>query len=260
MEAQQWRWTGNMREQAMMREDERDRVARQGMQAWARLKKGKSWTDWLQVGEALQVGREWAMHQAGVNKPEGKGYNTAFSEWLTKYKLDDMDKGDRSRLFSVMDNLPAIDEWRQTLTLTQKLALNHPQAVLRKWKAFMKPEERDEHGQPRPTLRDSVVNLSEENMTLKREVADLKAHIADLEAARETEPQASTAKAVDAREKWKAFAELMPHLTEQLNRMNRSERLNALIDLAEPFPEVNRSARTRSSATTTERSSISSSN
>jgi hypothetical protein len=113
----------------MMREDERDRVARQGMQAGARLKKGKSWTDWLQVGEALQVGREWAMNQAGTNKPEGKGYNTAFGEWLVKYKLDDMDKGDRSRLFSVMDNLPAIEEWRQQLTLTQKLALNHPQAV-----------------------------------------------------------------------------------------------------------------------------------
>jgi hypothetical protein len=169
----------------MMREDERDRVARQGMQAWARLKKGKSWTDWLQVGEALQVGREWAMHQAGVNKPEGKGYNTAFGEWLTKYKLDDMDKGDRSRLFSVMDNLPAIEEWRQRLTLTEKLALNHPQAVLRRWKAFIEP------GKPKsdkPTLRDGVVSLSEENEALKGERDALKAHVTELEAARDASP------------------------------------------------------------------------
>jgi hypothetical protein len=171
-----------MRDQAMMREDERDRVARQGMQAWARLKKGKSWSDWLAVGEAMQVGREWAMHQAGVNRPEGKGYNMAFGEWLAKYKLDDMDKGDRSRLFSVMDNLPAIEEWRQRLTLTEKLALNHPQAVLRKWKAFIEPEKPKSD---KPTLRDENIRLDEENATLKLQIAEL-------EAARETAPGAVT--------------------------------------------------------------------
>jgi hypothetical protein len=89
-----------------MREEERDRVARQGTEAWRRLKKEKNWNDWLKVGEALQVGREWAMNQAGTNQPQGKAYNMAFGEWLQRYKLDDMDKGDRSRLFSVMDNLP----------------------------------------------------------------------------------------------------------------------------------------------------------
>lgn len=157
-----------------MREDERDRVARQGTLAWARLKKGKSWTDWLQVGEALQVGREWAMNQASTNQPEGKAYNVAFGEWLAKYKLDDMDKGDRSRLFAVMDNLPAIDEWRLTLTLTERLKLNHPQAVLRKWKSFVEPEKPKSD---KPTLRDSVIDLSEENERLK-------AHIAELEAGR----------------------------------------------------------------------------
>jgi hypothetical protein len=164
-----------------MREDERNRVCRQGTQAWQRLKREKSWGDWLKVGEALLVGREWAMNQVGTNQPKGKGYNTAFSEWLTKYKLDDMDKGDCSRLFEVMDNLPQIDEWRQTLTLTDQLKLNHPNSVLRRWKAFMKPEPRPEPGaepKPTPTLKDSVALLSEEN-------AALKSHIAELEAARD---------------------------------------------------------------------------
>jgi hypothetical protein len=170
-----------------MREDERDRVCRQGTEAWRRLKKEKSWGDWLKVGEALQVGREWAMNQAGANRPWGKGYNTAFGEWLMKYKLDDMDKGDRSRLFDVMDNLPQIEEWRQTLAMTERLRLNHPNAVLRKCKAFMKPEPRPEDGEPpKPTLRDSVANPSEESAAKDREIADLKAHIAELEAARDT--------------------------------------------------------------------------
>jgi hypothetical protein len=161
-----------------MREDEFDRVSRQGTEAWRRLKKDKNYNDWLKVGEALQVGREWAMHQAGVNKPEGKGYNVAFGEYLMKYKIDDMDQGDRSRLFSVMDNLPAIEEWRRTLTLTERMKLNHPNAVLRKWKAHIEPE-KPKSG--KPTLRDSVITLEEEN-------AALKAHIDELEAARNAEP------------------------------------------------------------------------
>ena len=167
-----------------MHEAELDRVVRQGTEAWRRLKKDKNYGDWIKVGEAHQVGREWAMHQAGSNKPEGKAYNTAFGEWLTRYKFDDMDKGNRSRLFELMENLPQIEEWRRTLPLSERLKLNHPNAVLRKWKAFMKPEPRDAHGEPKPTLRDSVVNLSEEVTKRDREIVDLKSHIEELEAAR----------------------------------------------------------------------------
>src|SRR5215471_3005212 len=115
----------------------------------------------------------------------------AFGEWLQRYKLDDMDKGDRSRLFQVMDNLGQIEEWRKTLTLTERLKLNHPNAVLRKWKAHMAPEPRTESGEPKPTLRDSVVNLSEERDALKRELAQLKDDFAELEAAREATPAQS---------------------------------------------------------------------
>jgi hypothetical protein len=164
-----------------MREDERDRVSRQGTEAWRRLKREKNWHDWVKVGEALQVGREWAMGQASTNRPEGKAYNTTFGEWLQRYKLDDMDKGDRSRLFSVMDNLPMIEDWRRTLTLTERLKLNHPNAVLRKWKAAVEPE-RPASG--RPTLRDSVVNLSEENAAQKAEIANLKMLLEEERAAR----------------------------------------------------------------------------
>jgi hypothetical protein len=167
-----------------MREDDRDRVCRQGTEAWKRLKRDKSWSDWLKVGEAVQIGREWAMRQAGTNKPEGKGYNTAFGEWLAKYRLNDMDKGDRSRLFDVMDNLPQIEEWRRGLTLTERLRLNHPNAVLRRWKAFMEPEKKPSDA--KPTLRDSVVSLSEDSAAKDTEITSLKAHVAELEASRET--------------------------------------------------------------------------
>lgn len=163
-----------------MREDNLDRVSRLGSEAWKRLKKTKDYNDWLKVGEALQCGREWAMRQAQANKPEGKAYNMAFSEWLQRYKLDDMDKGDRSRLFQVMDALPQIEEWRRTLTLTERLKLNHPNAVLRKFKlAFEIP---DPSKPVKPGLRDAVAELSEENLKLKNQNARLTAHIEEVEA------------------------------------------------------------------------------
>lgn len=163
-----------------MREDDRDRVCRQGTAAWQRLKREKSWVDWVKVGEALIVGRDWAMHQAGTNQPAGKGYNFAFGEWMQKYKLDDMDKGDRSRLFTVMDNLPQIEQWRHTLTLTERLRLNHPNAVLRKWQKFMEPEDKEEKPK-KPTLRDSVADLSEDNAAKDARIAELEARVAELE-------------------------------------------------------------------------------
>lgn len=167
-----------------MREDDRDRISRLGTEAWKRLKKTKDYNDWLKVGEALTVGREWAMNQAQTNKPEGKAYNMAFGEWMERYKLGDMDKGDRSRLFQVMEALPQIEEWRRTLTMTERLKLNHPNAVLRKWKAAWEVPDPNKPAKPakpaKPNLRDSVAELSEEVLQLKSEKVRLEAYVEEV--------------------------------------------------------------------------------
>ena len=164
-----------------MREDDRDRVSRLGTEAWRRLKKTKDYNDWLKVGEALTVGREWAMNQAQTNTPDGKAYNMAFGEWMLQYKLNDMDKGDRSRLFEVMAALPMIEEWRRTMTTTERLKLNHPNAVLRKWKAAWEvPDKSKPAKSAKPGLRDSVAQLSEEVLHLKNENVRLKAYAEEL--------------------------------------------------------------------------------
>jgi hypothetical protein len=166
-----------------MHEDDRERACRQGAQAWKRLKGDSSWNDWLKVGLALQIGREWAMHQAGVSAPQGKGYNLAFGEWLVTHKFNDMDKSERARLFEVMDNLGPIEAWRATLPLNQRLKFNHPNTVLRRWKAAIEPESDTEMdpSKKKPTLRDHVVRLAVKN----RRIAELEAHVTELEAARE---------------------------------------------------------------------------
>ena len=75
----------------------------------------------------------------------------------------------------MIDNLPAIEAWRATLTQTACLRLNHPSSILRKWKAATEVKE------PQPTLRDIVADLSEDNAKLKREVEELRARLDEAE-------------------------------------------------------------------------------
>ena len=157
--------------------DESERIVRQGTAAWVRLKKEKNWNDWMAVGDALLIGRTFAMNDAGMNHPHGKGYNLAFNQWLIDARLNDMDNSDRAKLFTVMDNRPAIEQWRSTLTQTERLRLNHPTTVLRKWQQSTKVPEPKES---RPTMRDSVAELSEENMRLKARITELEEEVAGL--------------------------------------------------------------------------------
>jgi len=177
-----------------MREDELDRVCRQGQEAWKNLQNEQNYNDWIKVGEALQIGRTQAMAEAGVNTPSGKGYNIAFGKWLKKYQLDTMDSGDRTRLFDVMANKVPIEEWRAGLTLPERLKLNHPNSIWRKWKVRQQAKKPKDPN--KPTLTDVNIQLQEQLDASKREIEGLKAHAAELEAARVTTPTAEDAVSV----------------------------------------------------------------
>lgn len=169
-------------------QDDRNTHIKRGQEAWLRHKEDATWNDWMAIGQALSIGREDAMAAAGTNAPVGSRYNVEFGNWLVRHKFDDIDKGDRSRLFDAMANLPAIEEWRHALPQNQRLKFNHPSTVLRRWKAAATvvkvPKE------PKPTLRDSVINLEETKAQLTRENADLTARLQEAEAARESAPAA----------------------------------------------------------------------
>ncbi|HEV3161475.1 MAG TPA: hypothetical protein VGZ89_16055 [Xanthobacteraceae bacterium] len=45
-----------------------------GQEAWGRLRHDQTWEDWKHVGAAHLIGRTWAMHEAGVNRPVGHRY------------------------------------------------------------------------------------------------------------------------------------------------------------------------------------------
>jgi hypothetical protein len=66
------------------------------------------------------------MRRLNVNKPGGGAWGKIFGRWLAENGFDQIDKGVRSRLMSCMDNQTSIEAWRATLSLTERLQLNHP--------------------------------------------------------------------------------------------------------------------------------------
>jgi hypothetical protein len=113
-----------------------DRIGRAGQAAWKRLQKCKSWSDWMAVGEALLAGRTLAMQKAETNRPEGKGYNQVFSQWLAHYGLSEIDKSARAKLLYVMEHRADIEDFRAGLPLNVRMELSHPTSVLRRWQVL----------------------------------------------------------------------------------------------------------------------------
>jgi hypothetical protein len=152
-----------------MKQDNQDRICRLGAKAWKRLKSEASYRDWIAVAEALSIGRDWAMKEAGKNCPQGRGYNTAFSTWLQRYKLDDLGKMARSRALQLFDNLPQIEAWRASLTADQRAELNYPGTILRKWHASKRPVVAKKPRLPAQTTQDIHKQFVEMARRLPRE-------------------------------------------------------------------------------------------
>jgi hypothetical protein len=90
----------------------------------------------MQVAEALEIGQRQCMRLAGLgetDKPQGSRYRKIFGEWLRQHHFDDMDKGDRQRALKILSERPKIEAWRAKLPLDDRLNLNHPRAILRRY-------------------------------------------------------------------------------------------------------------------------------
>jgi hypothetical protein len=149
--------------------DPQQATVQRGLEAWQRLHCDQTWEDWKDVGAAHLIGRNWAMHEACVNRPIGHRYKVAFAAWLKNFGFENLDKADRSRLFVVMDHLEEIEAWRATLTSTERLRLNHPSAVLRKWKTNAISRNQNCRLSPIEKCRQEISALKQENFRLRRE-------------------------------------------------------------------------------------------
>jgi hypothetical protein len=154
-----------------------DEIVRRGQEAWSRLQAGRSWEDWLAVGEAIQVGRHQAMAEANTNQPRGSRYDSIFGDWLRETGFETLDKGVRKRLFDCLSHRAEIEGWLQALPEHRRLQLNHPNAVWRNWQktiaASKAVSEKSVQLSPIAKLKQEVVRLEDENFQLRRAGDDL---------------------------------------------------------------------------------------
>jgi hypothetical protein len=118
-----------------------------GQAAWKRLQERPkaTWQDWLVVGQALVVGRAEVMQEASTNRPFGLRYSRLMKKWLTQNGLNDINDQERYRVILCLENLSAIEKWRNDLPWAQRVRLNNAKAVWGRWKKSTtqpKPENR----------------------------------------------------------------------------------------------------------------------
>jgi hypothetical protein len=145
-------------------------IVRLGQEAMTR--KRRAWDDWLAIAEALQVGRTDVMREIYTNDPHGRRFEKAMGEWLIAHGFKEIDKGTRTRALDCLKHKVEIQAWRARLTDSERWKFNHPDTVLRKWKASTVVP--DPSAPPRVSpvqkLKDSVVALHEENDRMRREI------------------------------------------------------------------------------------------
>lgn len=122
------------------------------------LLKDRDFQWWLDYGTGADTARREAMRAAFTNSPIGKAYNMEHSRIMRREKLVDLsnpaapfpDANSRKDAILMIENLhhpvdsrrlKGILTWRQGLTSTERNKLNHPTAVLRRWKKDTEPLE-----------------------------------------------------------------------------------------------------------------------
>jgi hypothetical protein len=118
---------------------------------------------WLLLGEALLVGRAWAMKQAHVSKPYGRGYVTAFSRWLEESEFKTMESNRRGSLMTLAENKEEVLAWFSALPEGRRSRPRNPEAILQAWRKSM-------DGAPQGGgFREAYAILNAENNRLKKQ-------------------------------------------------------------------------------------------
>jgi hypothetical protein len=124
--------------ESQMTADHEARAESAAETAWERLKRGASWDDWKAISRRLSDGRTASMAKAGCNQPVGKTYNKAFSDWLDARKwAREIDKATRNQAMWCAENEAAIEAWRETVGVSQRLMMNHPGTIKRNFERMM---------------------------------------------------------------------------------------------------------------------------
>jgi hypothetical protein len=147
-----------------------DLIVRRGQETLQRL--CRSYEDWIDIAEALQVGRAEVMAAVHTNQAVGRRYEKAMAEWFLAHSFHVIDKGARKRLLDCLQHRAEIEKWRATLTDGERFRFNHPDTVLRKWKAATAVPDPNKPSKPSPMakLQAEVLRLDEDNHRMRKEI------------------------------------------------------------------------------------------
>ena len=147
-----------------------DEIVRRGKNAMERLQRG--YGDWMNIAEALEVGRTESMRAAHTNEPRGKRYEKSMGDWLRSHSFYVIDKSTRTHLLECLRHSAEIDRWRATLTEAQRFRFNHPDTVLRKWRAATQvPSNESKAPSPMANLKAANIELKKKLDRVEREIS-----------------------------------------------------------------------------------------
>ena len=133
------------------------------------------WEEWIAIGAGLAAGRTLAMLNARVSKPEGRRYSGAFSSWLSGSHYKTMDPDTRAALLRCHDKADLIEAWRrEKLTPPQRLDLNHPRSVWRRYSkslAEAEPKPKPDRTPARSKQREQHLEIELHERTQQRDEA-----------------------------------------------------------------------------------------
>jgi hypothetical protein len=141
---------------------------------WQRMGAGAHLDDWLAYGPGLMIRRTLAMHIAFVNRPEGKGYATAFKRLMEHDGLHTMDKTSISAVLWLYDDperMTILREIRETLSVGERARLNSPISARQRVEKVLKARA----GGTEETMRTSPMSI------LKKQISEYQRTVADLQ-------------------------------------------------------------------------------
>ena len=135
-------------------------------------RKRRGWDDWLLIAEALQAGRTDVLRALHSNVAQGRRFEKAMGDWLIANGFKEINKATRSQLLDCLKRRAEIEKWRSRLTDSERWKFNHPDTVLKKWKASTVVRDPNQPKPPSPMqkLKDELVAVVEERDRYKREV------------------------------------------------------------------------------------------
>ena len=117
----------------------------------------------------MQAGRTDVLRALQSNVAQGRRFEKAMGDWLIANGFKEINKATRSQLLDCLKHRVEIEKWRAD---SERWKFNHPDTVLKKWKASTVVRDPNQPKPPSPMqkLRDELVAVVEERDRYKREV------------------------------------------------------------------------------------------